>query len=175
MITMLRAVSIWAICIGMAAAAPLSELTVREAYAWGGLEEISKDGAFPKSPEHLPYPFRVWMEQNYLAECAYGPNCAPQRLLIWLGSDELSGTVKAFRTQAAFRWEVLAIENGTTKLGAGECITFVLKESYWKKGQRDDEFFTREHRPCLKAETSEERAARITREERARKLPKPTK
>jgi hypothetical protein len=175
MIMMLRVAIIWAICFGMAAAAPLSELTENEAYAWGGLKEIGKRNDFPKAPERLPYPFRVWMEQDYLEECAYGPNCAPQRLLIWLGSDELSGTVKAFRTRPAFRWEVLAIENGTTKLGAGECITFVLQESYWKKGQHQDEFFTREHRPCLKAETSEERTARITREERARKLPKSTK
>jgi hypothetical protein len=147
-------------------AAPLTQRSEREAYDWGGLREISKEGNFPKSPEGRAFSYRVWLQSKYLAECAYGPGCESKRLMIWLGSDDIGGRPALFQTSPSFDWQVLAIENGTTPRGDQECVVFVLQQTFWENGQSHETSSTRDHRVCLRAETWEEVNKRIAQQKR---------
>jgi hypothetical protein len=159
-------------------AGPLIQHAEGEAYDWGGIREIGERGNFPPAPEGQAYFYRVWLKRPYLSECTYRPRCTPERLVIWLGSSDLGGRPALFQTRSAFSWKVVAIENGATPLGDGQCVMFVLQETYWKNGMGEDEDMTRDHRVCLKAETGEEvnkRFAQQKRKQRATALSKPVK
>jgi hypothetical protein len=142
------------------ATAQLSMTSSEEAAYWGGSDEISDQATFPAAPKNAPYSFRVWRQRTHLADCDDGPACAPERLSIVLyGSETLGGRSRLFRSNAAFAWEVRSIGVGKTNVGAGKCVRFVLRETYWKPELHDGEHATRDHRVCLKAESRAEEAA----------------